>query len=64
MSLTIKVECQIDSGFNSKGQISEIEIVDYSNEIVQYRMADSEGALYNPIVHISKEFFDKKFKKI
>lgn len=60
----IKVECLINSGFNIKGQISEIEIVDFNDTFVQYRLANREEALYNPITHITQEFFKKKFKMI
>lgn len=58
----MKYEILIDSGFDSKGDIIDIEIVKEYGGIIEYEILGKNGALYNPNHHVSSELFYKKFK--
>lgn len=57
----MKYEVLKDSGFNKKGDIVDLEIINDEGSVT-FRMANVEGAMYNPINYSSKEMFDSKYR--
>lgn len=51
-------------GWYDKGEIVDLEVLDYGEDIVSYRLAGKEGALLNFVDKAGREEFDKMFQKL
>lgn len=60
----MKYKTLIDSGFDKKGQIVDLEILEETDTEVKFKRANEETAIYNPTNFYSKEMFYKKFSRI